>query len=101
MSEGCTYVDECNSVQFRPTGTLLANGEPASALSRRNKSGSNSFHDIQVRWNAPWNATIAVGANNVFEHYGPVMYSQPSANVSYYGGFDIGRFVYAKYSQRF
>jgi iron complex outermembrane recepter protein len=29
------------------------------------------------------------------------MYSQPSANVSYYGGFDIGRFVYMKYQQRF
>jgi hypothetical protein len=29
------------------------------------------------------------------------MYTQPSANVSYYGGFDIGRFVYAKYTQNF
>jgi iron complex outermembrane receptor protein len=29
------------------------------------------------------------------------MYSQPSANFSYYGGYDIGRFIYMKYQQRF
>jgi len=51
---------------------------------------------VQVRWRAPWDATISVGANNVFERYGPVMYTKPSANVSYYGGFDIGRFIYMK-----
>lgn len=66
-----------------------------------NKLGSNTFHDIQVRWTAPWDATISVGANNVFDHYGPVLFSQPSANVSYYGGFDIGRFAYLKYEQNF
>ena len=32
---------------------------------------------------------------------GLVIYSQPSANTSYYGGFDIGRFVYMKYTQHF
>lgn len=104
IAEGCTYITECNQIQFAPTGTYIggnpANG-PASALRRRQVHGSNSFHDLQVRWNAPWNATIAVGANNVTDHYGPVMYSQPSANVPYYGGFDIGRFWYMKYSQRF
>ena len=64
-------------------------------------TGSNTFNDVQIRWKAPWDATIAIGANNVFERYGPVMYTQPSANVSYYGGFDIGRFVYMKYTQKF
>jgi len=29
------------------------------------------------------------------------MYTQPSANVSYYGGFDIGRMWYVKYTQKF
>ncbi len=42
-----------------------------------------------------------VGANNVFNHEGPVMYSQPNSSFSYYGGFDIGRFYYMKYTQRF
>jgi iron complex outermembrane recepter protein len=115
MKEGCTYFTpsaagvppvtephlECNGITFAPTGAFNPDGTPASSLSRRNRTGSNTFNDVQFRWEAPWNATIAVGANNVFERYGPVMYSQPSANVSYYGGFDIGRFLYMKYTQRF
>ena len=106
MKEGCTYFIpgsttpnlECNEIGFAPTGALTGT---TSQLTRRNRSGSNTFHDVQMRWNAPWDATISVGANNVFEHYGPVMYTQPSANVSYYGGFDIGRFIYMKYTQKF
>ncbi len=75
----------------------IANGE-ADPL--RN-TGSNTFHDLQVNWQAPWNATIAVGANNVFDHRGALQYSAPNSNFAYYGGFDIGRFLYMKYTQRF
>ena len=42
-----------------------------------------------------------MGANNVFNKVGPMMTSQPSSNFSYYGGYDIGRFLYMKYSQKF
>ena len=116
IKEGCTYFTpsaagvapvteshlECNQITFAPTGAFLADGvTPASGLSRRNRTGSNTFNDLQFSWNAPWNATVAIGANNVGEHVGPTLYSQPSANVSYYGGFDIGRFTYVKYTQRF
>jgi iron complex outermembrane receptor protein len=110
MKETCTYVVpnstepnlECNEITFAPTGAYLADGvTPASAISRRNRTGSNTFNDVQFRWEAPWNATIAVGANNVFDRVGPVMYTQPAANSPYYGGFDIGRFMYMKYTQRF
>ncbi len=106
MKENCTYFLagsttpnlECSEIGFAPNGNLIGT---TSQLTRRNRNGSNTFHDLQVRWNAPWDATIAVGANNLFEHYGPVMYTQPSANVSYYGGFDIGRTWYLKYTQKF
>jgi len=64
-------------------------------------TGSNTFHDLQVNWKAPWDATIAVGANNLFDHRGPLMYSAPNSSFAYYGGFDIGRFIYMKYTQRF
>lgn len=101
ISENCTYVNECNSIKDRPTGALLPTGEPALSLSRRNRSGSNTFNDLQVRWNSPWDATVSVGVNNIFDRQGPVLYTQPSSNVSYYGGFDIGRFWYMKYTQRF
>jgi len=64
-------------------------------------TGSNTFHDLQVSWKAPWEATIALGANNVFDHRGPLMYSAPNSAFAYYGGFDVGRFLYMKYTQRF
>ena len=38
---------------------------------------------------------------DVLDHLGPPMYSQPNSNTNYYGGFDIGRFVYMKYQQNF
>ena len=66
--------------------------------------GSNTFHDVQVNYKTPWNGTVAVGANNVFDHAGPLMFSNSSfrhSDYPYYGGFDIGRFVYIKYTQRF
>jgi len=66
-----------------------------------NETGSNTFNDVQVRWNAPWNATVSVGVNNVFDREGQVLHSGPNSGYSYYGGFDIGRFTYMKYQQRF
>ncbi len=68
---------------------------------RLNRTGANTFHDLQFRWNAPWNATVSVGANNVFDHVGPNLYSSPNSQYSYYGGFDIGRFYYVRYNQKF
>ncbi|SMR75889.1 MULTISPECIES: TonB-dependent receptor [Stenotrophomonas] len=66
-----------------------------------NKRGATTFHDVQVSWTAPWNATIAVGARNVFDHYGPQMYSTPNSQYAYYGGYDIGRYMYMQYKQKF
>jgi iron complex outermembrane recepter protein len=87
------FPGECSDPTF-----VGANVQQSGA---HNELGSNIFHDLQVRWNTPWNGTLAFGANNVFEHFGQPMYSQPNANVSYNGEFDIGRFVYARYRQDF
>ncbi|WP_407353637.1 TonB-dependent receptor plug domain-containing protein [Luteimonas sp. R10] len=101
MKEDCFFFDEddnplppCNIPDYVAPGT-------DGAIAPKHRHGPNVFHDVQVRWNAPWNATISAGANNVFEHYGPLMTSQPNANFDYYGGFDVGRFIYLKYQQRF
>ncbi|GAA3917076.1 TonB-dependent receptor plug domain-containing protein [Luteimonas lutimaris] len=67
----------------------------------QNRTGSNVFHDLQFAVKLPWNATASLGANNIFDHMGPQMYSQPNSSFAYYGGFDIGRFWYLKYQQRF
>ncbi len=66
-----------------------------------NERGAVTFNDVQFRYKLPWDATVSIGANNVFEKYGPVMYSKPNSAFSYYGGYDIGRLVYMKYQQRF
>ena len=100
LKEAClsasTFPEECSDPNFRSP-----NNQGVSIGSPTNVRGATVFNDVQLRWNAPWDATIAVGANNVFGRVGPTLYSQPSANVSYYGGFDIGRFLYMKYTQRF
>lgn len=75
----------------------IANGVPDAI----NRLGSNTFHDVQVAAKLPWEATVAVGANNVGNHIGPTLFTQPSSNFPYYGGFDIGRVIYLKYQQRF
>ncbi|MCE7031906.1 TonB-dependent receptor [Lysobacter sp. GX 14042] len=88
------YADRCNIPEYQAPDTQ---GEVVSY----HRVGGTTFHDLQVSWNAPWNAKVSVGANNVFDSYGPVMHSQPNSNYAYYGGYDIGRFVYMKYQQRF
>ncbi|HIE0126573.1 TPA: TonB-dependent receptor [Stenotrophomonas maltophilia] len=92
MKEKCSYMDECNMPGFSSSYT---------SASPTNKVGSNTFHDLQVRYSLPWDGTVSLGVNNVFNHQGPIMYSQPNSSFTYYGGFDIGRFMYMKYQQRF
>lgn len=91
MKESCVPNRPCTAPDHH------ANGEPDAIR----KVGSNTFHDLQVRWSAPWNATVSLGANNLFNHRGPIMFSSPESAFPYYGGFDIGRMVYMKYQQRF
>ena len=96
LKEECAYdLDggkECNNPNYRSS---YKGAVPVREV------GSNTFHDVQVRYNTPWNATVAIGANNVFDHVGQTMFSQPNSSFSYNGSFDIGRFVYMKYTQRF
>ncbi|HZH43837.1 MAG TPA: TonB-dependent receptor [Lysobacter sp.] len=91
IMENCVPNRPCNDPD------RYANGEP-DPVHRR---GANTFHDLQVYAKLPWDATVAVGANNVTDHRGPVMFTQPSSSFPYYGGFDIGRTVYVRYQQRF
>ena len=92
---------ECDQIVYAPTGVLNPDGSPQSQLSRRRNVGSTTFHDVQFRVRTPWDATVSLGVNNVFNKVGPVMYSAPSSGYSYYGGFDIGRFLYLRYTQAF
>jgi len=106
MKESCVYDavsggPECNDPNYGYPSYDSLGGQVEFVSDPVNRTGSNTFHDLQVRWTAPWNGTISVGANNAFDHRGPFMYSNPNSQFSYYGGFDIGRFYYLKYQQRF
>lgn len=94
MKEDCYFDDRCNMPDFSADWTN-------DLVTPLDKKGSTTFHDVQVSYNTPWDSKVSVGANNVFEKQGPIMFSQPSANFSYYGGFDIGRFFYVRYEQTF
>jgi iron complex outermembrane recepter protein len=67
----------------------------------QNEVGSVTFNDVQFSWDAPWNATVAVGANNVLDRDPPIYYTRPNSGFAFYGGHDIGRFVYMRYQQKF
>lgn len=100
MAEGCTYSVpglndpnlECNQIQYAtsPTGVLQRQPPRQPVIRRRNVHGATVFNDLQFRVKLPWDANVPVGANNAFNKIGPTLYTQPSANVNYYGGFDIG-----------
>ena len=92
--EECYFDERCTLPNWQAPST-------EGTIVPMNELGSSTFHDVQVSYKAPWNARISIGANNVFNHVGPLRCDQPSANFSYYGGFDIGRFMYMKYSQKF
>ncbi|BCT91535.1 TonB-dependent receptor [Lysobacter helvus] len=94
ITEACTYTAECSDPLFQAPYT---NGK----VTPRNKVGSNTFNDVQFRYATPWSSTVSLGVNNVFEKVGPMLYSKPNSSFPYYGGFDIGRFVYVQYQQKF
>ena len=92
--ESCYFDERCSLPNFSAPDT-------GGIITPMNELGATTFHDVQVSYAAPWNATIAIGANNVFNKVAPLHMDQPSSNFSYYGGFDIGRFLYLKYNQKF
>jgi iron complex outermembrane receptor protein len=100
LRERCTYNlaggPECNDPNYgSPADT------PNGGFYPVNRFGGNTFHDLAVRWSTPWKGRVTVGANNVFDHLGQVMYRTPNSQYAYYSGFDIGRFYYVRYQQTF
>ncbi|HEY0506195.1 MAG TPA: hypothetical protein VGD42_22135, partial [Lysobacter sp.] len=62
--------------------------------------GASTFHDASLYWNAPWNAKVTVGINNIFDKNPPIAYTA-FAN-SFDPQYDVpGRFFYFRYSQKF
>jgi iron complex outermembrane receptor protein len=62
--------------------------------------GATTYHDVSVYWNAPWNAKVTVGINNVFDKNPPIVVN------AFANTFDPqyelpGRFFYFRYTQKF
>ncbi|HEX5959818.1 MAG TPA: TonB-dependent receptor [Rhodanobacteraceae bacterium] len=96
--EDCSY-DKVNGGPECQLPDHISNG----SLTPQRQLGSTTFNDLQVRYLIkPINATISVGANNVFDKFGPVIYGNARTVITpYYAGFDIGRFYYVRYLQKF
>ncbi|SFW35914.1 TonB-dependent receptor plug domain-containing protein [Luteibacter sp. UNCMF366Tsu5.1] len=96
LKDACWSADvECN----RPTEINALTG--ATGVSRK---GGVAFHDLQLRWQAPWNGNFRVGVNNVFGRRGPLYYNVSSAgggSPPYDPAFDVDRYYYVGYQQRF
>ncbi|MEO6169869.1 MAG: TonB-dependent receptor [Lysobacter sp.] len=73
----------------------------ADGLAARNKLGATTYHDIQARYELPWNGTVKLGVNNLFSKRAPTSFST-FAN-SFDPQYDIpdSKYLYMEYVQRF
>ncbi|HEX7813614.1 TonB-dependent receptor domain-containing protein, partial [Dyella sp.] len=68
------------------------------------RKGSVTFHDAQFRYTAPWKGMFTVGINNVFNKKGPYYYNVNAAGTGsppYNPSFDLDRYFYVSYNQKF
>jgi iron complex outermembrane recepter protein len=68
----------------------------------RNNTGFYAVHDLQVRWSAPWDATVSIGKRNLFDKEPPVLTNNTFAH-SFDSAYDIpgGGYWYMSYRQDF
>jgi iron complex outermembrane receptor protein len=68
------------------------------------QKGSVAFNDAQFRYTAPWKGVFSVGVNNIFNKKGPFYYSVTTSGTGsapYNPAFDIDRYWYVSYNQKF
>lgn len=96
LKDSCWDADiECD----KPTYT-----NPVFAGQGVAQKGSVAFNDVQFRYKTSWNGTISVGVNNVFNKKSPFYYNVPmygSGSPPINPQFDIDRYFYVQYNQRF
>jgi iron complex outermembrane receptor protein len=99
----CAYPPPSSNTAF--PCTLPDYYAPGVGIEPQTQVPSVTFSDVQVYWKAPWNATISLGANNVFNRVAPYVYgyygSGSDTPYNYNASYDIGRFVYVRYQQKF
>ena len=101
LKEKCrnsTSIGPCND---RGEPSLRADGSPGGLADRNNYIGAYAVHDINLSWKAPWDATIGIGARNVFGKEPPLI-NRAFAH-SFDSAYDLpeGAYWYAQYRQDF
>ena len=75
-------------------------GYCSDPVNRENHIGATTYHDIQFRYNTPWNGTVMVGLNNVWDKEPPTSYAV--AYNMFDPQYDLpGRYYYMQYKQKF
>ncbi|GFZ90420.1 TonB-dependent receptor domain-containing protein [Dyella caseinilytica] len=96
LKDSCWDVGvECNNPDY-PNPV-----DPGQGMAQK---GSATFNDAQFRYKTPWDGTLSVGVNNIFNKKGPYYYNVSfagSGSPPYNPQFDIDRYFYVQYSQKF
>lgn len=91
LVEDCGFGDLCSDPD-----RVVEEGPAA-----RNKLGATTYHDVQARYELPWNGTVKLGVNNIFEK------RPPTALTAFANSFDPqydipdSSYMYMEYVQRF
>ncbi|MBD8528175.1 TonB-dependent receptor domain-containing protein [Pseudomarimonas arenosa] len=102
LEEDCTGAVDPDTQCSNPNGIFNQDGLAFNGLERipTNLLGGTTYHDLQLRWSAPWNGVISGGVKNLFDKDPPVSISV--ANNSFDPAYDVpGRYYYLSYSQTF
>jgi iron complex outermembrane recepter protein len=94
--------EDCRGFNAANTALLCSDATRRTAAGARpeNRMDDVFYHDISAYWNAPWNARVALGVNNVFEKDPP--FSATTFANSFDPQYEVpGRFVYMRYTQKF
>ena len=102
VEEDCSGAVEPDTQCSNLNGIFNQDGLALNGLEQipTNQLGGTTYHDLQLRWNTPWDGTISGGVKNVFDKDPPI--SIFVANNSFDPAYDLpGRFYYLSYSQNF
>ncbi|WP_312707626.1 TonB-dependent receptor [Stenotrophomonas sp.] len=94
LNENCKFADVAELCSNPNKIGLEGRADPENHLA------ATTYHDLQVRYNLPWNGTVSVGLTNVFDKQPPVA-TQAFANSFDYQYDTPGRYMYMEYRQRF
>jgi iron complex outermembrane receptor protein len=102
IEEDCSFAVDPQNQCSQPFGTRNVDGLASNGLERTaiNEFKAMVYNDLQVRWAAPWKASVRVGVRNIFDNDPPVSIAT-FAN-SFDPSYDVpGRFWYVRYTHVF